>query len=278
MQAFTHALPCNGEFRPKTPFACKHIVQLYGPDVTSLAANVARFLSDGWQSGDGLLVIATEANSQAILLALRSFGLDPDDLRAGGRLHVLDGATTLAEFCRGDEPDKGLFRLSVGQRVEQLRKNSRSGEVSAYGEMVGLLWTAGRFTAAMALEDMWNDVLRSTGSKLFCGYPIDVFGPSFHTCDVDALLSSHTHFVPADTSHALEQAVFRAMREVLPASAGDLEPRIQAETKTVWAKTLPGEALILWVRQHLSEQADEILGLAQRHYAIASQTSQTGNR
>ena len=43
MQAFTHALPCNGEFRPETPFACEHIVQLYGPDVTSLAANVAAF-------------------------------------------------------------------------------------------------------------------------------------------------------------------------------------------------------------------------------------------
>ena len=171
-------------------------------------------------------------------------------------------------FAGRTSRSKGLFRLTVGPRVEQLRKNSRSGEVSAYGEMVGLLWTAGRFTAAMALEDMWNDVLRSTGSKLFCGYPIDVFGRSFHTCDVDALLSSHTHFVPADTSHALEQAVFRAMREVLPESAGDLEPRIKAETKAVWAKTLPGEALILWVRQHLSEQADEILGLAQRHYAI----------
>jgi hypothetical protein len=243
---------------------CGHLVQLYGPNPSALARNVGRFLSDGLKKGDGLIVIASQENTEAIWQALQAEGSDPDTLVNDGRLVVMDAAKTLGLFMKEDQPDSELFHNTVGATTHQLRARSESGEVSCYGEMVGVLWTEGCFTGAMALEDLWNDLLSPINSKLFCGYPIDVFGPDFHECDLDALLCSHTHFIPAEDNAQLERALFRAMDEVLGARAAEVRSRIKAEQSAPWAYTLRAEAVILWVRRHLSEQADAILARA-RH-------------
>jgi hypothetical protein len=240
-----------------------HFVQLYGSDTSSLSGNVARFFAEGYRNGDGLLLIANAENTYTILDELRTLGLDPDSI--SGRFAVLDAEKTLRSFMHEGQPDRRGFFKTIVPAVQRLTSNSPSGEMSAYGEMVGVLWTLGSFSGAMALEDMWNDLLSSGNSRLFCGYPIDVFGSGFHACDVEALLSSHSHMIPMDADEKLEIAICRAIDEVLGNGSETIRVREEAEQQLPWAMNLRAEAAILWVRKHLGDEADEILARARQY-------------
>jgi hypothetical protein len=259
---------------------CRHFVQLYGTEFGSLACSAARFFADGLESGDGLLLIATSGNVTLFERELAALSVNPRELSDSGTLTVLDAGDALRLFMRNDRPDPDLFRDSIGGQVQRLRSVSRSGEITAYGEMVGVLWTDGRFTAAMELEVLWNDLLGSTGSKLLCGYPIDVFAAGFHYCDIDGLLANHSHVVPAEGNPHIEEAVNRAMEEVLGPAADELRIRMRNERQPAWAATLPAEALILWLRANVSACADRILSRARQHYLSRdfrpARSSQTG--
>lgn len=242
-----------------------HFVQLYGSDTSSLSSNVARFLAEGYRNGDGLLLIASAENTYTILDALRTLALDPNSIRRSGRFVVLDAEKTLSSLLHEGQPDHRGFFETIVPIVQQLVSKSPSEEMSAYGEMVGVLWTLGSFSGAMALEDMWNDLLSSRNSRLFCGYPIDVFGARFHACDVEALLSSHSHVIPMDAGEKLEIAICRAIGEVLGNGNEAARVREEAEQQLPWAMNLRGEAAILWVRKHLGDEADDILARARQY-------------
>lgn len=250
--------------------AREHVVQLAGPlNRSFFIQNVARFLSDGLQRGDGLIVIAGEQNSGLILGALERFGLPAGRLMDRGTMKILDARSCLKWFLQDGKPREDLFLASVGAKVEQLRRKSESGEVSAYGEMVGVLWGQGCYSAAMVLEDQWNHLLSTMNSRLFCGYDIDIFGESFHTCDVDALLSSHSHLVPADADGLLEDAISRGIEKVLGKDAGPMREMISADPPAPWASRLRAESLILEIRKLLPNRASEILANARQNYALA---------
>lgn len=253
------------EAGPGAPQTCGHLVQLYGTDASPLAKNVGRFLREGIERGDSLIVIASPENSAAFVAELSRFGLNPARLIASSRFVLLDAVETLERFTTDGYPDADLFEAVVGRRVSEMRESSASGEVSAYGEMVGVLWTRGCFSAAMALEDLWNQLLATNKSRLFCGYPIDVFGNKFHSCDVDALMCSHTHFIAAEANDLLEASVLRAIRETLGYDE-ELQRRLEQDMTAEWAGTLRGEALILSLRKNLNQRADPIISRARQHY------------
>jgi len=264
----------NGRTRCPTTRSGDHFVQLYGSDALSLSGNVARFFAEGYQNGDGLLLIANAENTYTILDALRTLALDPDSIRSSGRFVVLDAEKTLRSFMHEGQPDRRGFFESIVPVVQQLVSKSPSGEMSAYGEMVGVLWTRGCFSGAMALEDLWNDLLSSGNSRLFCGYPIDVFGASFHACDIEALLCSHSHMIPVDADERLEIAICRAIDEVVGNRNEAIRVRVEAEQQLPWAMNLRAEAAILWVREHLRDEADDILARARQYSLVQAPIDQ----
>ena len=80
--------------------------------------------------------------------------------------------------------------------------------------MVGVLWSQKSFTAAIALEALWNTLIDSIGFDIFCGYPIDVLSEDFQLACVHSLLDSHTRVVPA-VAHNFDNAIRQAMDDVL---------------------------------------------------------------
>jgi hypothetical protein len=54
---------------------------------------------------------------------------------------------------------------------------SKQKRVMAFGEMVALLCAQGRPGAALRLEWMWNELLKTHNFLLRCGYPL--------TCNLD---------------------------------------------------------------------------------------------
>jgi hypothetical protein len=245
----------------------EHFVQLYGKDDGLLTRNVSRFLSEGLKRGDGLLVIATAEHRGTLvrhLTAERAYARAVLE----GRLVFLDAETTLNRFLINGEPDQSRFESIIGEALRGVRSKAVQGGVRAFGEMVGLLWEAEKFSAAERLEELWNTLLRASDVSLFCAYPIDVFSPEFKVSAVDSLLCAHTHMVPTDA--ALETALNRAMEDVLGTRCNSIRKLMQTNHRPAWAWIPKAEAVILWLRNNLPGSADQILRQAREYYLAAA--------
>jgi hypothetical protein len=241
----------------------QHVVQLYGSDDRLLSRNVGRYLEEGLKRGDGLIVIATPAHRTSFAHHLTGQAGYPAAILEG-RLVFLDAASTLARFMVEGMPDPELFDQAVGEALRNVRRNSGHTGVRAYGEMVGLLWTAGNHAGAVRLEELWNQLLKGSDVSLFCAYPVDVFGSDFQIDAVDPVLCSHTHLLPVDP--ALQEALDRAMNEVLGARAEDIRSLIRANHRPAWGTIPPAESMVLWLRNNLPGSAPAILQLARTYY------------
>jgi hypothetical protein len=242
-----------------------HLVQIYQSGDPALAENVGRYLSAGMERDDGLLVIATAENRQAIQRELERLGLEVEPAVRAHQLVFLDAHETLSRFMRAGQPNWTLFEDVVGDAMSQVHPAGDDAGLRAYGEMVGILWKARQFSAAIRLEQFWNRLLGQSSFSLYCGYAIDVFGKDFQISSLDAILCTHTHVVPANNDN-LETAINRAMKEILGPDAAHLKLLIKANFRPSWAVMPMGEAMALWLRSHLPRQADLILGRAWHLY------------
>ena len=178
----------------------EHFVQFYEED-GFLIRSVARFVETGVTGGDSAIVIATPAHREALERALHERKIDVAGLRAAGRFVDLDAAQTLAQVMVNGAPDPARFEAVVGRIVDAAQGRGR--QVRAFGEMVALLWADGHSTAAIALEELWNDLGEKRDFSLFCAYPMSAFRgdrngqPFLHVC------RAHTRVIPAE-SYAAE--------------------------------------------------------------------------
>lgn len=242
-----------------------HVVQLYGQDDRLLSQNVGRFLLEGLKRGDGLLVVATAEHRGTLVRRLKEErGYAQAVLE--GRLVFLDAGATLARFMVDGSPDPERFQRVVGEALSGVQARSVHSGVRAFGEMVGLLWQAGQQSAAIRLEELWNELLQTNQVSLFCAYPIDVFGPEFRVANLDAVLCAHSHLLPVDA--ALIRALDRAMDEVLGDRVEGLRQLIQANHRPSWGEIPKAESLVLWLRNNLPGSAEQILQLARQYYQM----------
>jgi hypothetical protein len=247
-----------------------HFVQLHdATDTTALLANIGRYLAEGLVRGEGAVVIATEAHRAGIPAAVAEAGFAPEAALRDGRLVLLDAHETLDRLLVDGQPNPQRFTEVIGSLMRTLGARTGRRGIRAYGEMVGVLWTAERYAAAIRLEELWNTLLADGGFELFCAYPIDVFGEGFRPDDVDALLATHTHLLPAGNA-ALQRAVDRAMDEVLGRHADGVRELSDCAGRPSWAALPTAEAAILWLRANLPAYADEIVARARRYYRAAA--------
>ena len=238
----------------------KHSVQFFGKDRAQAANNAGAFFAGTLEDGGGAVVIAAEDRRNAIVAECER-RLGPG---AAARITCLDAAETLEKFMVANRPDPACFNRVVGGQVRQLVGQHKG--LRAYGEMVGLLWDAGEPSAAIALEEQWNDLLASVNFELFCGYPIDVASPVFQIATVDALLSTHDAMTAA-TPQAFRDALENAIDETLGPRAAGLRLGTARSRKTSWPNVPESEETILWLRNAHPRRADEILLKAKSSYA-----------
>jgi len=238
---------------------------LYDRDRLPLARNVAAYISGGLKRGAGALVIATPEHRELFREELRKRDIDSELPLAESGLLFLDAHQTLSRFLIDAEPEEARFREVVAAAICQVRA-ARPAALRAYGEMVAVLWAAGRRASAIRLEKFWNTLLRDRDFSLFCAYPIDIFGPDFQIPRVDALLCGHTHLIPTGEQDKLARAIHLAIDEVLGQESQSLKMLIKANYRPAWAVLPEAEGIILWLRNNLPGQADEILHLARSHY------------
>ncbi len=209
-------------------------------------------------------MIASDSRREAIVAEIERLE-ERGQARYDQRLIVLDDARALATFMRHGWPDAELFERNVGNLIKGL--SGRYGGLRAYGEMVGRLWSAGAFTAAIELERLWNDLLVSVDFDLYCGYPIDVLSEDFQIPAMRPLLATHSKLVPS-LSRSFDVAMRRAMDDVL----GDHWHGLQALANGAFhslATSLPtAERTILRLRSVLPRYADRILARTKEYQQI----------
>jgi hypothetical protein len=249
-----------------TPDPQGHLFQLYQADEQALIRNVSHYLWEGYKRGDGLLVIAGAEHSQAFRRQLEVLGANTQAAIRDGSLAFFDAQATLSRFMTGGQPDWDRFESVVRSAMGQVRQKDNHAGLRAYGEMVGILWNARQFSAAIHLEQFWNKLLTRSSFSLFCAYAIDVFGKEFQVGALDALLCAHTHLVPAETAGNLEAAIDRAIEDILGPRADGLKLLIKANYRPAWAVLPAGEGVVLWLRNNLPDQAEKILDRARQHY------------
>jgi hypothetical protein len=150
-----------------------HVVQFYGHE-EELSDRVAGYLLGALQRDGAAIVIATQAHRRAFEARLADAGADLAQAGRSGAYLALEARPTVDAFIRDGRLDRDGFERMIGGLVGQAgRGGSRAGPVRAYGEMVSVLWDAGLVSAAVELEQLWDDLGRRHSFSLLCGYPAD---------------------------------------------------------------------------------------------------------
>jgi len=243
-----------------------HYVQLYAADDGSRTASIGRYLWEGLRLGEGVLVVASLENQEAFSRRLQELGADVGALTGSRQLVFLNAHETLSRFMRNGQPDWAEFQKVIRGAMRQVRFDPSKEGCRAYGEMVGILWKARQFAAAIRLEQYWNRLLEQSSFSLYCAYAIDIFGRDYAVANLEELLCTHTHLVPAQPDGTLEAALNRALDEILGAPADELRIRIKSHPRHEGTVMPNAENIVFWLHRNLPDRAGEILALAQRHY------------
>src|SRR5579884_2233615 len=153
-----------------------HFVQLYEADEAALTRNVASYIWEGLRRGEGVLVIATPEHRDLFTRQLAEYGANVSQALNTEQLLMLDARETLARFLIDGQADWERFETTIRRAMRRVRPVGDVEQLRAYGEMVGVLWNARQFAAAIRLEQLWNRLLAQSSFSLYCAYAVDVFG------------------------------------------------------------------------------------------------------
>ena len=171
----------------------QHEVRFYSDD-RSLLDGYTRFVGAVLKSGNAAIVVATELHRQTLLTRLQADGLDMSAAIEQGRYIALDDAEAIATFMVNDLPDLAQFSQVTGDLIARTA-NSVQGEharVAACGECAPLLWERGNTEGAVRLERLWDEIARSYGVQVFCGYPLGSFQGGTGSYTFERICAEHS--------------------------------------------------------------------------------------
>lgn len=150
---------------------------LFYSDDTVLLDSFARFIAVALKSGDVAIVVISESHRDGLVLRLKAQGLDVDAATQQGTYIQLDAANTLSTFMVNDMPDSPRFFEVVGGLIHSATKVAKGehSRVVACGECSPLLWAEGKADAAIRVEQLWDEVGKTFGLDILCGYALNSF-------------------------------------------------------------------------------------------------------
>jgi hypothetical protein len=183
-----------------------HAVQLYEDDAF-LISILARVVDEGLESGDAIVIVATERHRNALAARLIANGVDVEAAIDEERYIALDALATLERFTVDGMPDPDRFATVIGGVLDRAGNATVHGRIRAFGEMVALLWADGDRDAALKVEGLWNVERRKRrGLSLLCAYPLTVFSSRDDTALFGAMCRDHSHVAPTESYGALATA------------------------------------------------------------------------
>jgi len=172
-----------------------HEVGFYSDDA-SLLDGFTQFIGAAVKSRSAVIVIATESHRDGLLLRLHAHGLDIAAAIEQGRYISLDAAERLSTFMVDGMPDPVRF-FNVADDLLLNAAKAAKGEaphVVACGEGAPLLWVQGNPEAAIRLEHLWNEMVKSYNVDVFCGYRLESFQGGMRSHIFEKLCAVHSAF------------------------------------------------------------------------------------
>jgi hypothetical protein len=132
----------------------------------------AGFIAEGLNSGNAVVVLATEDHRHGLSRELLTRGFNLDAIIECGSYISIDVREALSSFMVDERPDPNQFANTVSNLVKAASKapSGATRRVLACGECSPFLWTQGNLGAALQLEELWDAVSRQYGLKTLCGY------------------------------------------------------------------------------------------------------------
>ena len=188
-----------GEIAPS-----EHVVQVYENDKVFLDL-LHGFVSDGFDAGDCVIVIATPAHLQALDKSLVASGFNVLELAAKKVYFPLEAEMVLSKFMINDWPDEALFNQAVMDVILQ----AGAKQFRAFGEMVALLWAKGHIGATVRLEHLWNKFCARQTFSLFCAYPQSGFTEDAGEC-IAHICQAHSKLI-AGVNQSRTEVFYKAV-------------------------------------------------------------------
>jgi hypothetical protein len=243
----------------------QHSVRVYR-DSDELADTVVEYLVAGFETGTPAVLVATPEHRTLFMDGFAARGWDAGRIAKRGLLFDADAEATLAAIMQGGEaPSAEAFGSVVGGLLDEAARRFPVRVPNAFGEMVDLLAHAGRAEAAMALEELWNDLGRRRRFSLLCGYRLDLFDRKAQAGLLPHVCGAHSHVMPTGDPERFARAVDLALDEVLgPIEAGKVYVLVGREARE--ARVPLAQLVLMWVSGNMPVLADRILGSARAHY------------
>lgn len=211
-----------------------HRVQFYREDRV-FVRSAAEFLADSLFRGGIALAFATRKHTDEIRQQLTSFGIPHQQLAE--KCRMFDAHEALASFTYGTGLDAARFGFVVDSALREAGAATPEVPVAAFGEMVAVLWAEGKRDAAVQLEHLWNEYLRTHEVPLLCGYPLAYFSQADDWALFSQICSAHSAVIPA------EDFVSTAGDDELGRAIAELQQKAEALMVAVEARKLAEERL-----------------------------------
>ena len=225
--------PVDLEPQPRPSGA--HRVQFY-QDESFLMRSVAQHLAEALRDGGAAIILATQNHRAEILQELTKLEISADALIK--RVVAADAGEALSKFMVEGTPDPARFNSVMYGLLHTAKSSAPSSlmSISAFGEMVALLLSEGKGAAAVQLEQLWNDFIRSHSLSLLCAYPIRQFSRTEDHHLFSQICAEHSSVVPTEAfaTVGVEDRNWRVIAELQQRAeslALEVQARKNAEAK-----------------------------------------------
>ncbi len=152
---------------------CHHEVGFYSDDRFFLD-DVTHFVGAALKAGNAAIVVATEPHRDSLLPRLRAFGVDIVSVVEKGKYISLDATDTLSTFMLNGRPDPVRFLKLFGNLIAKTAEavQGEQTRVAIFGECVHLLWAQGNVEAAIQVEELGNQLVKTNDVDILCGYSL----------------------------------------------------------------------------------------------------------
>jgi PAS domain S-box-containing protein len=227
------------------PAVSAHAVQFYEDDQV-LIEGLGEFVGAALGSGGGCIVIATPEHHRDLTERLATNGIDVGRVTGEGRYIPLDARETLDRIMLEGYPAPQKFQSELEPVVQQAmsRLKYRSGMVSAFGEMVAILWAEGKREEAIKLEHLWSELLGKHKLNLRCAYPIASFAKSSDAGIFHEICSAHSSVTPSESYKSLQDLAARdKLVSSLQQKASTVDAMVEEREKEVAHRKVVEEKL-----------------------------------
>ena len=152
-----------------------HEVEFYSDDA-AFVVGFTRFIEAGLESGNAVIVVATDSHRKILFQKLQENGVDIAAAVEQGRYVCLDVIETLSTFMVNDRLDPARFQTAVDNLVLPAAKASRgdSTRVAICGECAAALWEQGKVDAAFEVEHLCDEIAKRDNVDILCGFILNI--------------------------------------------------------------------------------------------------------